>query len=73
MSMALNNIVGLNLETKYSPTAVTKDIMALDELKNGVTVHVIDTPGLGSVSFNTDEIVAEMSAVAKSFNFILLF
>ena len=72
-STALNNIYGLNLETKSSSTMVTKDILSLDVEKNGVTVRVIDTPGLGSIDLKTESVVREMREVTKGHNYILLY
>ena len=72
-STALNNIFGLHLETKSSSTSVTEVITIEEVVKNGVTVRIIDTPGLGSVSLDTNKIIDEMASATKGLNFLLLY
>ena len=52
---------------------MTEVITTEEVVKNGVTVRIIDTPGLGSVSIDTNKIVDEMAAATKGLNFLLLY
>ena len=72
-STALNNVFGLNLGVKSSPTAVTQNVCSTEVVKNGVKFLIIDTPGLGSAEMNTEKIVEEMADVTRGLNFVLLY
>ena len=72
-STALNNVFGLNLEVKSSPTAVTQTVCSTEVIKNGVKFLIIDTPGLGSAEMNTEKIVKDMADATRGLNFVLLY
>lgn len=72
-STALNNIFDLHFEARNSPTSVTQAVTGEDIEKNGVTLRIIDTPGLGAVNLKTEEIVRKMDAATKDLDFTLLY
>ncbi len=72
-STALNNIFGLNLEARASSRSVTKSLSITRIVQNDVIVNVIDTPGLGALDINKEDVIADMKKLKITKDFTLLY
>ena len=72
-STALNNIFDLQFKAKLSATSVTKKLEVKIVHKNGVTLHVVDTPGLRDVDVKEKAVLAQIKehGLEKEFLFLL--
>ena len=71
-STALNNIFGLELEVRSGPKSVTDVTTSTLVTKNGITLKVVDTPGLKAVDVNERVVIKEMTKLGIEKDFILL-
>ena len=68
-STALNNIFNLDLPAFSSAKSVTQDIECRRTTKDGVTLHIIDTPGLGALDIPKESVLRKINIKG---DFILL-
>ena len=71
-STALNNIFGLELEARSGAKSVTGVLTPTLVTKNGITLKVVDTPGLKAVDVNERVVIKEMTKLGIEKDFILL-
>ena len=72
-STALNNIFGLELEARSGAKSVTAVITPTTLVtKDGVTLKVVDTPGLKAVDVNERVVIKEMTKLGIEKDFVLL-
>ena len=71
-STALNNIFGLELEVRSGAKSVTDVLTPTLVTKNGITLKVVDTPGLKAVDVNESVVMKEMTKLGIEKDFILL-
>ena len=72
-STVLNNLYGLNLEVRSSPTSVMRTITERVVQRNGATVRVLDTPGLGGVSVRTEVVAKQIASAVRGSDYTLLY
>ena len=72
-STVLNNLYGLNLEARSSPTSVTQTVTESVVQRNGATVRVLDTPGLGGVSVKTKDVAQQIASAVRGSDYTLLY
>ena len=71
-STALNNIFGLELEARSGAKSVTDVLTPTTITKDGVTLKVVDTPGLKAVDLNERVAIKEMTKLGIEKDFVLL-
>ena len=71
-STALNNIFGLELEARSGAKSVTDVLTPTTITKDGITLKVVDTPGLKAVDLNERVAIKEMAKLGIEKDFILL-
>lgn len=72
-STALNNIFGLNLIARPAACSVTTKVTKQSQKKNEVSIHIIDTPGLGALDVKRKDVLNEMSKLDIKGGFTLLY
>ena len=72
-STALNNIFNLNLPAKLSSRSVTEKITKRKAMKNNINLIVIDTPGLGALDINKEEVTIAMVETLNGIDYTLLY
>lgn len=71
-STGLNNIFDLSFEAKLSAEPVTKKISSVPLKRNGITLHVTDTPGLKAANANEDKTILKEMENVKRKNVLLI-
>ena len=71
-STALNNIFGLELKARSGAKSVIAVITPTTITKDGITLKVVDTPGLKAVDINERVVIKEMAKLGIEKDFILL-
>ena len=67
-STLINNLLGLKGEkaakTKFSLVSVTKSVNYYEKEVHGITVHIIDTPGLDAKDLSSKEVEKELATLS---------
>ena len=71
-STALNNIFGLELDARPGAKSVTDVLTPTTVTKDGITLKVVDTPGLKAVDLNERVAIKEMTKLGIEKDFIFL-
>ena len=72
-STALNNIFGLELDAGISARSVTQRMIEREVIKDNHSLKIIDTPGLGALDINREEIAIVIGETIKSKDYILIY
>ncbi len=72
-SRALNNIFNVNFDSSSSAVTVTQQIKAKRVVKNGHSLIVVDTPGLGAADLSRSQVQRELDEVIGGLSYTVLY
>ena len=72
-STALNNIFELDFDTGMGAMSLTLEVTMKTVEKNGITLHIMDTPGLGARDIKKKDILNQMAEDLRGLDYTLLY